>query len=221
MLIPFDYLFRKYDIKPKGLLHIGASEGQEAERYNALGIPKVIWVEAIPEVYQKLADRVSKYANHFCINACVGDVNGREVEFNISSNDGQSSSYLNFGTHAIDHPNVKFIEKRKMITQRVDALLDNWIDMQHVYDFRIFEDDYDVFDFVNIDLQGCELPALKSMGQYLKNVKWIYSEVNQKEVYRGCDLVDTIDRFLAIYGFRRVETKWTSAGWGDALFIKS
>lgn len=211
MLIPFDYLFKKHGIKPKGLIHIGASDGQEAERYNALSIPKVIWIEAIPEVYQKLVDRVSKYSNHFCINACVGETNGKEVEFNISSNDGQSSSILDFGTHSVDHPNVTYIEKRKMITERVDTLLDK---------YKYFFSDQD-FDFVNIDLQGCEIPALKSMGQYLGKVKWIYSEVNQKEVYRGCDLVEIVDKFLAIYGFKRVETKWTSAGWGDALYIKT
>jgi hypothetical protein len=33
MLIPFEKLIRKYNIHPKGVLHVGASTGQEAKDY--------------------------------------------------------------------------------------------------------------------------------------------------------------------------------------------
>ncbi len=34
------------------------------------------------------------------------------------------------------------------------------------------------FNFLNLDIQGAELKALKSMGDYLNNVDYIYTEVN-------------------------------------------
>jgi hypothetical protein len=75
---------------------------------------------------------------------------------------------------------------------------------------------------LNIDLQGFELNALRGMGELLKQFKAAYLEVSQKELYKGCALIDSIDLFMIANNFRRVETKWLSesAGWGEALYIK-
>lgn len=54
MLIPFDYLFQKYNIKPKGVLHIGANVGEEAAMYDRLGVKKQVWIEGNPEIFLKL-----------------------------------------------------------------------------------------------------------------------------------------------------------------------
>jgi hypothetical protein len=78
----------------------------------------------------------------------------------------------------------------------------------------------DGLDFLNIDLQGAELKALKGMGEVLRQFKWAYLEVNKAELYKGCALVEDIDMYLLGYGFKRVETKWTGADWGDALYVK-
>lgn len=207
MLMRFDYLFDKYNIRPKGVIHIGASEGQEAEMYYKCGVERSIWIEAIPEVFQELVKKVAKYPNSLAINACVGEEDGRDVEFNISSNGGQSSSYLNFKLHSDFHPDVTFIEKRRMTTVRIDTLLDNVFGIEK-------------YDFLNIDLQGCELLALRGMGDLMNNIKYAYIEVNQGELYENCALVDQIDQFLEQYGLVRVETKWTKNLWGDAFYIK-
>jgi len=56
-------LFEEFNIKPTGIIHIGASEGQEAEVYVQLGIKRMIWIEAIEEVYDKLVDHVCNVQN--------------------------------------------------------------------------------------------------------------------------------------------------------------
>lgn len=195
----------KYKFQPTGVLHLGASEGQEAEMYAKCGIDRMIWVEAIPEVFEKLKANIAKYPQAIAINACLSDVDGQEVDFNISSNDGQSSSMLEFGTHSKHHPNVTFTDKRKMITFRVDTLL-----TPH---------DLSGVDLLNADLQGCELLALKGMGELLRNFKACYLEVNEEPLYVGCALVSEIDDYLQRFGFVGVETKMTSAGWGDKLYL--
>ena len=77
------------------------------------------------------------------------------------------------------------------------------------------------YNFINLDIQGVELRALKSMEEYLHKIKYIYSEVNCDDVYLNCDKVNDIDNYLKQFGFERVETKWWGdSKWGDAFYIK-
>lgn len=201
-------LFKEYNINPTGVLHIGASEGQEAEVYDQLGIKKMVFIEAIPDVFLKLKQHISRYPDALALNACISNVDGQKVKFNISNNDGQSSSMLEFGTHSEEHPTVKFIDQIECTTTRIDTLFDTEL-----------VDLIDRLDFLNIDLQGCELLALQGMGDLLKQFKWAYLEVNQQELYKGCALIGEVDQYMKSFGFERVETKMTDHGWGDALYI--
>lgn len=79
---------------------------------------------------------------------------------------------------------------------------------------------FENFDFVNLDLQGFELPVIKGFGENIEKIKYIYSEVNIDDVYIGCTKLNELDEYLEQYGFIRVETKMTDANWGDALYIK-
>lgn len=77
------------------------------------------------------------------------------------------------------------------------------------------------FDFINLDIQGAELNAIKGLGSRLNNVNWIYTEVNKKRLYKDIYLVADIDKYLSLYGFKRIATYWIpGVGWGDALYIK-
>ena len=75
------------------------------------------------------------------------------------------------------------------------------------------------YDFWNFDIQGAELLALQGGKNAIPFAKAIYLEVNEKELYVGCGLVAEIDNLLKQYGFVRVLTKMTGAGWGDALYV--
>ncbi len=134
MLIPFDTLCRKYSIKPEGVFHVGANNAAECEIYYANGVKRSVWVEALPEVYKELKQVISKYPKTIGINACVSDVNGQEIEFNVSSNHGESSSIFEFGTHSVMHPNVTFVDKIKLKTSRIDSLV-----IKHGINIRDFD----------------------------------------------------------------------------------
>jgi FkbM family methyltransferase len=209
MLIPLGKILTKYNLKPKGILHIGASTGQEAQEYKRCGITDVVFVEAIPFVFEELKRNLQPYSRMIAINACVTDEDWKIVTFNISNNEAQSSSILQLGTHKTAHPEVKYISSINLITKRIDTLM------------RENELNIDNFDFLNIDLQGAELMALKGIGEDLNKVKAIYIEVNKEPLYVGCPLINEIDDFLWLFGFERVETEWCgNFGWGDALYIK-
>jgi len=206
MMIDFNTLWPKYGINPYGVLHLGANEGQEAEIYYNHSVKEVIWIEAHRPTFEKLQENVKDIPGTTCIQACVSDRYG-ETYFNVSNNDSQSSSLLELGHHSIIHPEVHYVDKIPIKTFRVDDLLK---------DFKI-EGEW----FLNADLQGGELPALKGMGELLNKFKWCYLEVNKKETYIGCATIDKIDDYLKGFGFERIETgEWVADTWTDALYYK-
>jgi len=208
MMIDFKQLWPKYGIKPDSVLHLGANEGQEAEVYERFKVDHVVWVEAIPEVFEKLAANVEKYG-HSCMLLCVGDEDGKEVVFNVSNNESQSSSYLELGHHAIIHPQVFYERSFATTMRRIDKVF-------HPDSFKTGN------WFLNADLQGSELQAFKGMGPLIADFKWIYTEVNKKETYKGCALIEEVDEYLARFGFVRIETgNWVADTWTDALYISN
>ena len=208
MLFNFDQLVRRWKIKPEGVLHIGASEGQEAEAYVRNGINRQIWIEAIPEVYETLKANLKGNTNAKAVNACISDRDGETVTFHVASNGGQSSSMLEFDTHAKVHPDVTFVKDITLITERIDTM---------------FSPDYFKGEWLlNIDLQGAELKALQGMGNLLNSFKWAYIEVNKAHLYKDCPLIGDIDAYLGNFGFARVEVKWCgNTCWGDAVYIRN
>lgn len=206
MLIPFQYIFNKYNLKIKGILHIGAHECEEYNDYsrNNISVENQLWIEAIPEKID-LCRRNIKDLN--IINAIVSDVDDENVKFNVTNN-YQSSSILELKTHLVEHPHIYVIYKFEGKTKT----------MKTIYDENNIS--YDKYNFVNLDIQGVELKALKGMGEILDNFDYIYTEVNEKELYENCALLTEIDTFLGGKGFIRVETKMTGNGWGDAFYMR-
>ena len=193
MLIPLHSLVQKYNINFKGILHVGAHECEELNDYERyISRSNILWVEALPGKVNVLIE-----------NAIVSDVieTGR---FNVSNN-GQSSSMLDFGLHSTYHPQVHYITCFEAETKLLKDILPKYnID----------------YNFLNFDIQGAELKALKGMEEYLHKVDYLYSEVNSDYVYKDCALVTELDEYLQKFGLYRVETKWTEFKWGDAFYIR-
>lgn len=206
MLIPFSKLFSQYNLKISGIFHIGAHECEELKDYVAHGINSnnIYWIEAMEDKVKLMKSK--NITNIY--QAFIDDVDNKDIEFNISNN-GQSSSLLEFGTHSTHHPHVHFTHKINGKTKRLDTFIEeNNIPIQDL-------------NFINLDIQGVELRALKSMEKYLKHVDYIYTEVNSDYVYKNCNLIGEIDEYLKKYGFKREATEMAgNAGWGDAFYIK-
>ena len=208
MLIDIHKLVAKYNIHFTGILHVGAHDCEELNLYkNYLPINKILWVEAIPE---KVASCKNAYPDILIETAVVSDTR-EQITFNCASN-GQSSSILKLGTHAKRYPHIVY---NSSFTAETKLLSD------FIYNYDIS------YNFLNLDIQGAELKALKGMEGYLLNVDYIYTEVNSEYVYENCAIVTEIDDYLMRFGFIRAETAWysedgrTSHGWGDAFYIRT
>jgi len=208
MLIPYPELEKRHKFKPKGVVHIGGSTGQERFFYANAGIENVVWIEAIPKVFEELKRNVSGFPKNIALNACISDKDFKSVTFNVSSHGGESSSVFNFKEHSKHYPDIKFVEQLKLTTIRVDTLL------------TMKEIDIRDYDYLSCDLQGSELVALKSMGDMLRCFNYVYIEVNKTHLYENMPLVGEIDSYLSDFGFNPVDEKYTPLGWGDKFYVK-
>ena len=205
MLIPFDKLVEHFKLNITGILHVGAHECEELDDYLKLGIKKedIYWIEAMEDK----VNLMKKQKNVKMYQALVDVEDEKNVIFHITNN-GQSSSILELGSHEQHHPDVKIVEKKQLKTTRLDTFIKK-------YNIPI-----EKLNFLNIDIQGKELDALKSMSNHIKHVKYIYTEVNTEKVYKDCALLTEMDDYLKEKGFARVAcSMWGNCGWGDAFYI--
>ncbi|NBV25575.1 MAG: FkbM family methyltransferase [Proteobacteria bacterium] len=202
MLITLDDLVRKYGVELKGVLHVGAHLCEEIGEYEKyIKRDQVLWVEALAS---KVAESEALYPGILIEQAVVSDQAGLAVFH--QANNGQSSSMLQLGLHRYFHPEICYVDSQPVYT----SLLRDIIARRGVS-----------FNFINLDIQGAELKALKGMAEYLPSVDYIYTEVNSDHVYIGCALVQELDAFLSEFGFERLETVWWGdAKWGDAFYMR-
>ena len=178
MLIKLADLIKKFNLNIRGIFHIGAHLAEEANDYLEFDIKNVVWIEANKQLLielKKIVEFVNIQPlynyNWSCYNATIFSQDNIDVIFNITNN-GQSSSMLDFGTHSTHHPHVHIVDKVIVQTKRMDTLIkENNIDIN-------------LYNFMNLDIQGMELEALKSMEDHLKTIDYIYTEVNKEHVYQ-------------------------------------
>lgn len=202
MLIEFTGLKQKYNMKINGVIHIGAHYGEEVDHYLQEGITNIALFEPLEENYNVIKSRLKEDSNIQTFNVALGSVAG-EMEMYVSSNEKQSSSLLAPKLHLTHHPNVFFPYTTKVEVNTLDS-----------YSFP-------GYNFINMDVQGYELEVLKGAKNTLKNIDYVYCEVNRAEVYENNAMVEDIDDFLSAYNMQRVETSWIGEIWGDALYIRN
>ena len=203
MLISVTELDRYWRIKPNGVLHVGAHLGEESKAYDTHGWQPVIWIEAQPSLVKSLQLSLDLSKNTV-IEAAIWHESDKKLRLHVASN-SMSSSLLELGSHAKSYPDIIYLEDIEVSTKRLDSIIKK----------------EEMPNFINIDIQGAELPAIKSLGALIDNVDFIFVEVNRKQVYRDCTTVKELDEYLNQINFQRATTRWYfRQGWGDALYIR-
>ena len=204
MLIPFRSLF-PLDIT--GIIHVGAHKAEELDAYLSKGIERILWIEANPYQYPLLQKRIKNFPFMHLGKFAAGNKIAN-TSINIASNTA-SSSILDLGMHSHYYPNIIYKSSVNVSMMPLD------------YFFESSGLNPKSFNFMNLDIQGFELEALKGAKQLLKNIDYVYTEVNIENVYENCCLIDEIDYFLSDYSLKRIKTKLTDRGWGDAFYTKN
>jgi FkbM family methyltransferase len=200
--------FEKYLTDRRGAIHVGANVGEERNWYKEQGFSQVLWFEPNFSIFGQLQENIKGYENNLAFNIGIHDIL-KTAKLHISSNAGQSSSILELGTHKEHHPTVHYIRDEDIRLMRMDNFL--FLTGRNIKDFN----------FLNIDVQGVELNVIKSFGSMFRALDYLYVEVNEEELYKGCALVTEIDYYVSQYGFERKATYMTSNKWGDAFYMKN
>jgi len=174
----------------KGILHMGGHRGSEAAIYNWLH-KKTLWIEANPRIFVDLKNHISTYINQKAFNELIYHIDGEKLKFNISNNDGASSSVYNFGEESIKQ-NLKMIETISLVSKKIDTLFNENKINSAEYDFWV------------IDLQGAELSALKGAQNSLKNCNFVYVEVSKGEYYKNATQWKELSEYLKKFDFENL-----------------
>src|ERR1700749_3700453 len=205
MLLNFTEILKKYKIQPKAVIVVGAHWGEEHNDYLANGISRMVYIEPCAKAFEELKRRFRFAANVKLFNLACGDEPGQSVMYTGDNtvNQGQSNSLLKPLKHKEIHPTVEFTGEE---TVDVD-LLDNLGLANKGYDLLV------------MDAQGYEGYVLRGGKETLKQINWVYTEINFDSVYGNCTQAEELDALLS--DFERVETGGKVGGmWSDALYIR-
>ncbi len=193
----------------KGVIHVGANDGGERTSYERHGL-NVLWVEAIPSVFDELSRNIRAYPSQRAVNALLTDQVGKSYKFNISNNDGASSSILDLKLHKDIWPHVHYVSQIELTSTTLDEIAF----------------DIDRYDSLVIDTQGSELSVLRGAERVLRQIGFIKVEAADFEAYENCATVQSLTDYLNASGFRLARRDQFAARKGggayfDLLFVRS
>lgn len=205
MLIDLKKAVAKHNMRVNGVIHVGAHYGQEYHVYAALGIKPILFIEPCEKAFQVLQHMFGDNPDVVLFQSACGSEFSIEFMNVEQANQGMSNSLLRPAKHLEQYPSIQFTETEEVEVRRLDEII------EHLYF---------IGNLLVMDVQGYEWEVLKGATQTLKNIDYIYCEVNLDEVYEGCAKVWELDAWLHGFGFARVETSWDGGTWGDAIYIK-
>jgi FkbM family methyltransferase len=199
--------------KCKAIIHVGANDGSERDLYARYSL-SVLWVEALPHVFQTLKENLRAYPKQSAINALLTDSEGKIYDFNVSNNSGLSSSIYDFAGHKELWPDVSFTRTIQLRSRTLPSIL-------HDTGCSLAD-----FDALILDVQGAELLVLAGAGEALTELRFIKAEGSDFEAYRGACTLNTLSTFLTELGFRQSRkecfaTKKDVGSYYDVLYERS
>ena len=200
-------LMAAHAVKPRGIIHVGAHEGQEVPAYLALGFARVLLVEAEPALAAALARRFAGEPRVAVAACAITEADGT-VDLRVASSTA-SSSILALKGHAALFPDIREVGRITVPARRLDSLLAERRDAP------------DAYNVLTLDIQGAELLALRGAAGLLAHLDALLVEVNFAELYQGCAQIEDIDDQLAGHGFARTMTMSPyQSGFGDAFYVR-
>lgn len=191
------------------ILEIGAHVGSDTvEMATLLPNGKIYAFEPVPDIFTRLKFKTKKFNNIELIQAAVSDNNDdKTAEIYLSDSSDCSSSLLKPKDHIKYFKDVSFLEKTISINT---IFLSSWLDEKKISNI----------DLIWIDAQGMELKIFKSLGDKIKNIKCIFTEVSLKEFYEESASYDEVKSYLKNYGFKLVVDDLNNGQlMGNAFFV--
>jgi len=182
------------DAGERVMIDVGAAFGSVAlyfsERYHDL---KIYCVEANPEILPRLKETIGHRKNIELKNIALGSISG-ESYLHVTAN--QLSSSLNelntteIGDLPQDHQS--WLAEVKQVKVPVSTLDAEFKTESHVL-------------LLKLDTQGTELDILNGGVELLKRTRFVLTELNNHQLYKGACQYYEVDEFLRTHSFRLVD----------------
>jgi 2-O-methyltransferase len=169
-----------------GVIHVGANSGQERYLYAQHRLP-VIWIEPLDGPFKSLLMNIRNLPEQTAIKALITDRDGDRHILHIASNEGASSSILDFNHVNAIWPDIHYVDKVEVQSLTLPTALagTDWV----------------ACNALVLDTQGTELLILKGAEPILKHFKYIKTEAADFELYKDCATERELCGFLAARGF--------------------
>jgi mRNA interferase RelE/StbE len=196
------------DLLPPGpvILDAGAHNGSHTAKFaQTFPAGTILAFEPHPDLFSSLRQVSDRHPNVVAECLAIAETAGM-LDFHISSGTSDAASSLLKPKEIRQfHPGNRF---EQIITVQAVRLDD------YLKDKRI-----DRVDFFWLDLQGVELPVLRTMGDSLAKTTALWVEVSIREVYEGVTLYGDLRAFLDQAGFsvQFEQLPWPDAG--NVLFV--
>jgi len=194
-------IISKYIKSAKIVLELGSRDLQDAivlQKY--FSADRVYAFECNPECVKMCNAALPGTKNITLIPKAVhvqdGPVLFRAIDPDKYSNLGASSMLkLSFENRSEEDPDRDLADVQKLVEVEGTRL-----------DTFCRENNISTIDLIWMDLQGYELHALQSLGEQIRNVKFVYSEVAFTSTYESGTSFDALHAFLDQHGFQFVES---------------
>lgn len=195
-----------FDVPIKGLIQLGAHEGEECHLFSRYGFKKVLLIEADPDTFVRLQKLVQdNYPSFETVQFAATNKQGNFPFHRTTFSQSNSTKLLK--KHLWLFPEIHQAEQ---IMVQNDTL-DHWLESKKLsHEFNVLV----------MDIQGGEIDALKGSLKTLRDIDAIVTEVNYDELYEGGGQLVDLDKFLMEQGFIRVDTITAAKGYGDSLYVK-
>jgi FkbM family methyltransferase len=188
---PIHYL---RDWKPRGVIHVGANDGEEFTYYKSMGITKLVGFEPLKDAFDRF-----EAAHPDVMKFQLGWGNERaKVTIEVTENDKASSVLKRVDVEDwTKHPVFKDWNMGQWpIVGTEEITIIRYADWEGINDAD--------YNFLNMDIQGMELAALKGMGRQLENFDALVIECSESPVFKGEASGQEVSDWLDARGFERV-----------------
>ena len=200
------------------VLDIGGCEGEESIRYSRIFPNSNIFTfEPLPKNQELVIENIKKYdannvklipyaisdkagISHFYVSSGHPENQSSDLDWDF----GNKSSSLLPPVSSNNHKWLKFDEKIDVPTITLHSfLIDNLIEE---------------VDFIHMDVQGAELKVLLGAQDFIKNIKAVWLEVSDLEIYKSQPLRKDVERFMKSHGFYLVKSEM-QGNFGDQFYL--
>ncbi|MGA0257117.1 MAG: FkbM family methyltransferase [Saprospiraceae bacterium] len=214
----------KYQIEPKGMIHVGGHMGHEILPYALLGFNDVLIIEPLEEAMEALSNISSIYNDlaASCTDVfggspfiqisleqlAAGEKEGRTTLY-VTKESGLSSTHKPMSEVQVNGEDLAaVIKEEEVIVRPIDQIISE----------RYSKTD---FNCMRVNVQGDELAVFKGAQKVIRQLDLIFCEANYDQRYENIPSTQDLIQFLENLDFSLVRHDKLSDSIGNLLFINN